>query len=414
MDPVRLAALLSRPWAAVRLALPAVSIGYLLLLTGGSPGLVAGLLAVLVGGVALVGARAPVSVAVAQVLVLVVAEFAAQDALPMFKLMASIAVLDVAVRRPLRSALTCAGLLAGVIVVAFVAASGQLDVLGLAHRATFTVVAPLLLGLWLRSAADAIEQSRSAARAAEEGRQEGVRAARLAERTGIAREVHDLVAHHVASIALRTAVAREVLTVPDPRVRAVLDEVHDAAIVALGDLRQLVSVLRDPAAVQGSEPLGPGLVDPADLPALVQTAVDRSNASGVRTTAHTGPDTGRLDAVRGLTVLRVVQEGLTNVAKHAGPGAAADVHVDVDDHVVRVRVRDTPSSTGRAGRVHTAAFEPSGLGLAGLRERAALLGGSLVAGPAGAGWETAVTLPLELTAPQSESRETLVADGTAP
>jgi signal transduction histidine kinase len=267
--------------------------------------------------------------------------------------------------------------------------------------------------------AETVSQSRAAARAAEEGRLEGERAARLAERTDIAREVHDLVAHHVASIALRTAVAREVLSDLDPRVVTVLDEVHDAATVALGDLRELVSVLRDPTAVaQAGEPLAQGMVDPADLPVLVQAVIDRSSAAGLVVEGTVDPAVAHVDAVRALTVLRIVQEGLTNVTKHARPGARTIAQVAVRGGAIHVLVTDDGGV--RPGPANGSALPrlPAGHGLTGLTERVGLLGGTLSAGPDGAGWRLAVALPLDgdATSDPGERRpvEPAEADGRRP
>jgi signal transduction histidine kinase len=237
---------------------------------------------------------------------------------------------------------------------------------------------------------DNVRQARQRAVEAERHQELSTHAARLAERTAVARELHDVVAHHVASIALRVAVARHVLPRTDPRVGEVLDDVHTAATTALTDLRQLVAVLRDPNAADAE--LGSLLVQPQELPATLSAVVGRNTQSGLSVAAEIDPAIGSLDAVSGLVVLRLVQEGLTNVAKHAGPGALARLRVDLGaDRTARVELCDD----GGAAAPGRPAAEP-GHGLAGLRERLALVGGQLDAGPAGAGWRLAATVPVSV------------------
>src|SRR5256885_209272 len=146
----------------------------------------------------------------------------------------------------------------------------------------------------------------------------------MTERTAIARELHDMVAHHMASLALRVGVARHVMTDLDPRVCEVLDDVHAGATTALVDLRRLLTALR----TQG-EP-EQALAESAELPAAVHALIESARSSGLTVEYEIGPELSGLDAVRSLTVLRLVQEGLTNVAKHAGPDAAVRVCTGLD------------------------------------------------------------------------------------
>jgi signal transduction histidine kinase len=394
VSPVLLERLVTGRWAAVRFAAPLVGVAYLL--TAGNSAATGRdwAFAMTAGVLTVFGARAPVMVAVAQAVVLAGAEvWAVAPPVPV-KILASVALFEVAVRRPLRLALASAAALAAVYVWFLGINDASLDLL--AHRITFVVVAPLLMGALLRSVAETIRQSRAAAKAAEEGRLEGERAARLAERTDIAREVHDLVAHHVASIALRTAVAREVISDLDPRVVTVLDEVHDAATVALGDLRELVALLRDPTAVaQPGELLAQGMVDPADLPVLVWSVIERTSAAGLTIEGAVDPAVAQVDAVRALTVLRTVQEGLTNVTKHAGAGARVVAEVAVRSGAVHVLVADDGGAHPAPAPGSPLPRPPSGHGLTGLAERVGLFGGTVFAGPDGSGWRLAVELPLD-------------------
>jgi signal transduction histidine kinase len=213
------------------------------------------------------------------------------------------------------------------------------------------------------------------------------RAARADERSAIARELHDVVAHHVASMVLRVGVAQHVLPDADPRVGEVFDDVHRTGTAALADLRRLVAVLRDPEGVRGDASLT--AIDPAALPAALDGAVETARRAGVIVEAEIDPAIGGLDAVRGLAVLRLTQEALTNVAKHAGPSAVA---------ALRVAVRGTDlewSVTDGGGPGRHEAPPGGGHGLIGMRERVEVLGGELSAGPSGRGWRVATVLPGE-------------------
>lgn len=239
---------------------------------------------------------------------------------------------------------------------------------------TATSLWPILLWLYLRSLRELNRQ------AAQRTAQESARV-RAEERTSIARELHDLVAHHVASIVLRVGVARNVLTVNDPRVREVLDDVHATASGALADLRRLVAVLREPGSART-----PSLVDPAALAVALASAVERSRQIGLDVEATVDPDVVRLDARTALAVLRLTQEGLANVAKHAGPRARVRLSIQVTDGAVEYELRDYggPAAARDAGDGH---------GLIGLRERVEALGGHLRTGPAGPGWHLSASMP---------------------
>ncbi|MEV4311815.1 histidine kinase [Actinocrispum sp. NPDC049592] len=233
-------------------------------------------------------------------------------------------------------------------------------------RTVVLISAPVLLGLHLRSVQEIAWQAKERAAA-------DAQAARADERTAIARELHDLVAHHVASMVLRIGVARHVLS-PDPKVAQILDDVHASGKAAMADLRTLVTVLRDPEG-------GPDAV--TDLPSALRAAVDRVEAAGPCVQAEIDPAITDLDAVLRLAVLRVVQEGLTNVLKHAGPQAKVMLDIRRDSEGVEVSLQDNGPGTPAA----------PGHGLIGMRERVELAGGRLNSGPAGDGWRVHARLP---------------------
>ncbi|MFI6064123.1 sensor histidine kinase [Micromonospora sp. NPDC051227] len=245
---------------------------------------------------------------------------------------------------------------------------------------------PVLLGLVIRTNRELSRQAVERAVAEQRQHASESRAARADERSAIARELHDVVAHHVASMVLRVGVARHVLTDLDPRVGEVFDDVHGTGTAALAELRRLVAVLRDPDGVRGDAALT--AIEPAALPAAIGASIDRARQAGVTVEADLDPAIGSLDAVRGMAVLRLTQEALTNVAKHAGTSALAHVVVAVRDGSVHWEVTDNGH-----GRVPAGVPAGGGHGITGMRERVEVLGGRLEAGPTDAGWRVRTVLP---------------------
>ena len=222
--------------------------------------------------------------------------------------------------------------------------------------------------------------------AAQTERTEAERARRavLEERTRIARELHDVVAHHMSLIAVRAETAPYRLRgLPEP-VRAEFGSLSEAAREALADMRRLLGVLRhdQPAALAPQPQL-------ADLPALV----DAARRAGVPVELSVPPALGQVPSGVGVCAYRIVQESLSNASQHA-PGAAVTVSVGQDGAVL-LRVANGPGGpAGPAGNEHG-----PGHGLTGMRERVALLGGSLSAGPSpDGGFVVSAVLPLGETA----------------
>jgi signal transduction histidine kinase len=192
------------------------------------------------------------------------------------------------------------------------------------------------------------------------------------ERARIARELHDVVAHHISMIAVQAETAR--LTTPGmPAAGAQrLSEIGDTARAGLTEMRRLLGVLREDAqVVLPDRHPQPGL---AQLPRLIDEARESSGA-GYRLIISGSPVT--VDPGVGLAAFRIVQEALTNALRHA-PRAAVDVEVHYGDGELRLRIRDNGPGLERTAPV-------GGHGLAGMRERAAAVGGELRAGAATAG-----------------------------
>ncbi|MEW2357177.1 histidine kinase [Spirillospora sp. NPDC029432] len=316
--------------------------------------------------------RLPMPAVAVLAVLLGTAEAAGSAMIVPVKGMLAIALLELAVRRPARE--LCAGAAAFALAVACGwAGDPAAEVPAALFRVVVFLTVLLLAGAYLRSA-------RAAARAAGERAAAETRAARAAERAAIARELHDLVAHHVSSMVLRVGVARHVLPDPGPPgIRETLDDLHAAGTAALDDLGHLVAVLRDPATVQGDPPP----VEPAALPAALERVVERGRSAGLTVEAAVDPAVAGLDPVRGGTLLRLVQEGMANAAKHAGPDATVRLSARVDAAAVRLEIRDDGHG----------APAPPGHGLAGMRERVDLLGGVFEAGPAEPGWRLSAELP---------------------
>jgi signal transduction histidine kinase len=197
--------------------------------------------------------------------------------------------------------------------------------------------------------------------------------ARAEERTRIARELHDVIAHSLTVTLLHIAGARLAVRFdPDDADRA-LAEAERLGRESLDEVRATVGLLASPGADAAAPPL-PGLASVPDL-------VDRFRAAGEPVALTVEGDAATVPATTGLAVYRIVQEALTNAAKHA-PGSAVDVRIALG-RSVRVDV----DSAGRPRTGH-------GLGLDGMRERAGSLGGTLTAGPGGRGWLVRAELPL--------------------
>ncbi|MGV9317181.1 sensor histidine kinase [Streptomyces sp. NPDC003691] len=346
---------------------------------------------------------------VAQSALLVGAHTAGSGIVPSLKVLAAVTLFEVAVRgRGRVPAAGCAVLALAVVLNRLDGLPG--DLAPVLFKALLVAGLPLFLGSYVRMSREAAAYAREqAARRALRAEQETA-AARAAERAAIARELHDLVAHHVSSMVLRVGVARHVVTatatgagagggaVTDPRITGVLDDLHSSGRAALADLRRLVAVLRTPG---GAEPGADSLVADGALPAVLAAVVDRTGRDGPAVTASVDPAVAGLDAVRALAVLRLVQEGLANVARHAGPSARAELAVRTDGGTVRLTLRDD----GGGGRPGPPASDPGGEGgghgLTGMRERVALLGGTLEAGPGpDGGWRLTAVLPVPAPVPE--------------
>ena len=197
-------------------------------------------------------------------------------------------------------------------------------------------------------------------------------------RSGIARELHDVVAHNVSVMTVQASVARLVVADDPERAREAIGWVEEAGRRALDELRHLLGVLRPETA---SGELGP-------QPVLnqVHELVDQLRRTGM-SISLTGAVPSELPVRVNLFAYRIVQEALTNVLKHGGIDAAAQVRLEEVDGHLDIEVTDTGNAT--------TTLPGSGQGIVGMQERAILLGGSFEAGPRpGGGFRVAARLPL--------------------
>jgi signal transduction histidine kinase len=205
-----------------------------------------------------------------------------------------------------------------------------------------------------------------------------------AERTRIARELHDVVAHAVSVIVVQAdGAGYAVRSDPDLAEQAVRT-ISETGREALTELRRLLDVLRSDTDERDVRTPQPSV---AGLPELAE----RFEAVGLPVTLIVRGEIADLPAAVGLGAYRIVQEALTNTLKHAGAGAVATVRVERVGGLVEVEIVDD----GGTGPVRRLAPVSGGNGLIGMRERATVLGGSLTVGrtPAG-GWRVRATVPV--------------------
>lgn len=199
------------------------------------------------------------------------------------------------------------------------------------------------------------------------------------ERARIAREMHDVVAHGLSVIVVQADGARYAATKEPQRATEALATIAETGREALTEMRQLLGLLR-------SED-GPALAPQPGL-ADVDALVEEARTTGMPVELRRDPQLPRVPDSVGLTVYRIVQESLTNVRKHAGPAASAEVVLGWDGGSLQVEVADD-------GRGAATRPDGRGLGLAGIRERVAVHGGTVDAGPRpGGGFAVSARIPV--------------------
>ncbi|SDX25501.1 Signal transduction histidine kinase [Saccharopolyspora shandongensis] len=210
--------------------------------------------------------------------------------------------------------------------------------------------------------------------------------AAVVERARIAREFHDIVSHNLSVVALRAGVARALIDRDPEHARQTLQELEQTSRGALGEMRNLLNVLRD------RNPAGQDPIDWQPTPSLdgVDALVESVRGGNVVWTLDRRGKVRELGSGVEMTAYRIVQEAMTNVLKHAGAGRAR-VLLDYGPDALRIEVTNRISGLDAVdGRPVS---QQSGHGLIGLRERVALLGGTLTAHPVLNGFHLQAVLP---------------------
>ncbi|MGI9612880.1 MAG: sensor histidine kinase [Acidimicrobiales bacterium] len=226
---------------------------------------------------------------------------------------------------------------------------------------------PWYVGRMVRNRGDYLALLQERAERLEAEQSAKARQAVAEERSRIARELHDVVAHRVSMMTVQAGAAKTIALHDLDAAIAAMGDVEDAGRQALGELRHLLDVLRPDSTEAGHLGPQPGL---ADLPTLV-TELATTGADVTLTSADL-PD--GLAAAVDLSAYRILQESFTNIVKHAGAAPGVDVVVAVEDQQLIIEVTNTTD-------VGSQLLPTSGFGIAGMRERATILGGSLSAAP---------------------------------
>ncbi|HEX2313459.1 MAG TPA: sensor histidine kinase [Thermomonospora sp.] len=253
------------------------------------------------------------------------------------------------------------------------------------HRLVFTSQSAVVAGVWILGVY--INTRRAYLRSLEERaarlereRDTQVQIAMASERARIARELHDVVAHNVSVIVVQADGASYAIETDTERARRALETISSTGRLALAEMRRLLGVLREDDDA-GSYAPQPGVAQLTDL-------VEQIRGAGLPLDFRVEGVPVELPPGLQLTVFRIVQESLTNTLKHGGPGAAARVPLHYGDEAIEVAITDD-------GRGAAAGDDGLGHGLAGMRERASVYGGSVRAGPrAGGGFEVVARLPI--------------------
>ena len=265
-----------------------------------------------------------------------------------------------------------------------------------------TALSVFAFGLVRRARREAIDALRDKSRRLEVERDQEAQIATAAERARIAREMHDIVAHSLSVIIAQADGGRYAAEQDAGAAERALTTIAETGRAALADMRRLLGVLR-PAQPADERPTGAPLAaasgpaqQVADLTPQphvddVAELVTQVRASGVRASLVRMGTPRRLPPGTGLTVYRICQESLTNILKHAGPEPTATVLLQWTPTSLVLEVTDD-------GRGAAAESDGAGQGVPGMRERAAMLGGTLAVGPRpGGGYRVRAEIPIPAT-----------------
>jgi signal transduction histidine kinase len=329
---------------------------------------------------------AAITVACCALVLYAVGRYNAYPGLPIFVLVAGVSL-----HSTRRRALLAAGLAA---VALSVAVWLQPERVATASTWVASLLAVAVAWLWgenLRNRRARWAAMEERARRLEAEREERDRQAVTDERLRIARELHDVVAHSMSVIAVQSGVANHVIDSRPAQARQALATIEATSRSALVELRRLLGVLR-----QGDDPVAS--LEPNPGMAEIGRLADQIRSAGVEVELKVEGEPGELPPGVDLSAFRIAQEGLTNVLKHGG--GVARVLVRYSPGAVAVEIADD----GRAG-TDGAPAEGTGHGLIGMRERVAVFGGQLTAGPVpGGGYRMAARLPYAAAAGAGEGQ----------
>ncbi|MFF0078856.1 sensor histidine kinase [Streptomyces canus] len=296
-----------------------------------------------------------------------------------------VALYSLALHGRLRQLPWACAAMAGAMVLVAVRVSSAVSVGDALFFLLSTATAALALGLMVRIRRAQLAGLRERAARLEVERDQRSRLATATERTRVAREMHDIVGHNLSVIITLADAGAYATDIAPARGKEALQLIGDTGRQALGELRRVLGVLRETADGPPDTPElspQPGIADIEALCAKVR-------AAGLEVVYRTSGDVDTLDSGVQLTVYRIVQEALTNTLKHADSGTRVHLAILVEDSRLSIRVLDAGPATSS---------EPpneEGHGLVGMRERAALYGGTVSAGPAGGGgWSVEAVLDL--------------------
>lgn len=287
----------------------------------------------------------------------------------------------VASLKPRRQALVAAAALEAGVVVASVHSVAD-PWWGVALALTGVLIAALALGLYVGTRRFLLAELRERASRLEHERDQQAAIASAAERARIAREMHDIVAHHLTVMVALSDGAVAASARSPQRAAEVMATVSATGRQALADTRRLLGVLRDDAADGATRRPLPDLSDLDEL-------LHRVRDAGLPVTYEVHGVTPTIPSGVQLTLYRLVQEALTNTMKHAGSGASATVALHYAPDAVRVDVVD--DGGGRTPPV----VNGTGRGLAGMRERVTAYGGDVQTGPTDRGWRVSAVMRLD-------------------
>ena len=228
---------------------------------------------------------------------------------------------------------------------------------------------PWYLGMQVRNRGDFLALLQERAERLEAEQHQRAREAVAEERTRIARELHDVVAHQVSMMTVHAGAAKTIARSDIDSAVEAMGDVENAGRQALGELRHLLGVLR---------PEGPDIAADVELGpqpgfADISTLADELTHTGADVTLSVEPMPPGLSAAVSLSAYRIIQESITNIIKHAGPNPAVEIDLSLDETGLVISVINSTDDSVAPG------LPGSGYGIAGMRERAALLGGSLTA-----------------------------------